>query len=178
MGVILAILLAFLYATVCLIMCGCTYQPPSRLMHVIYNVLMLFLGAVLCWICFTVTAPDTIGGFIAFGVYCLITSSSWLSQVLATKEYIIDKNKVYDFKPKWAFNNEDGTKTYVGYIDNGVAQTPVIVNNCKDDLHKVSIKVQYFGNCREQPFRVKLYNKERQKHLLVDFRIEVQKVEV
>lgn len=175
----LSFILASLYAMACVLIGRILdRQPLSRISFYVVNAIMFGFAVICCAIALTECQPETIGGWVVYTLYCLIMLLLYLFLKWFTVDCIIDRDKVYDFKPKGAFNNEDGTKTYVGYIDNGVAQTPVIVNNCKDDLHKVSIKVQYFGNCREQPFRVKLYDKERQKHLLVDFRIEVQKVEV
>ena len=179
MGVILSFILASLYAMACVLIGSYSSQRPlTRASFYTVNAVMVCFALLCCVVAVTECQPQTVGGWVTFAVYCLIMSLLYLFLRMVTVNCIIDRDKVYDFKPKGAFNNEDGTKTYVGYIDNGVAQTPVIVNNCKEDLHIISIKVQYLGNCREKPFRVKLYDKEKQKHFLVDFRINVQKVEV
>ena len=180
MDVILSFLVAFLYATACMILCGCGYQPPSRFGNIVNNALMFFFAVMLCLVCLTETDPETVGGYIAFGAYCLIMFLLWFLQAWATKDYVIDKDRVYDFHPMGIAKDIKGQKLYVGYIKNGISEMAVIVDNCEPstDFKDVSFKVRYNGNLDKGSIRVEFYDKEKQRYVMHHFNIHVRKVEV
>ena len=178
MEVELAILMAFLYATICMIVSSCNYRPLGVVPFCLENVSQLIFVAILCLIAYTEGSPCTTTGWVVFAVYCAIILLLYLSQLMRTVNYIIDKDKVYDFQPKGVTRDEYGRKVHVGYINNGISKTAVVVENCEEISPDNPIKVKYSGNEYKEPLKVKFYEEERHEYVLYRFNIYVVKVDV
>ena len=160
-------LLIFCYAVVCVFIARKSFVPLTPLGFCLENAVQLVVIASVTYVIYNEVRAVAI----FFGAIAVLL---WMLQFFSTLNYIIDPEKIYDFHFRGCACDQYGNHFNVGYIDNGISKTPVIVDGCRGDLSKDQIMVRYNDNGRKKLVSVDFFDPKLQKFITGKFAVHVR----